>query len=225
MRERPKAVITGASRGIGLEIARAIAPTFELALVASRLESFDTVRDNFDDHVRYFTADFRSLDEIGKLGEELAEDYPTLDLLVNNCGSYLKEPFDASSTAKVESLLSVNVGAVMVLTHRLIPSLKGGRAPLIINVSSIQAKDPSPQQALYAASKGALTTFSTSLRQELSSTGIRVTVLHPGGVNTWNGPEKLLLPKDIGSLVLSVLTLAPHVHIEEITLSAIERNS
>lgn len=191
-----------------------------MALVASSTSSFEGVV--FPRNVRHYSADFSSLDEVERLAAVLYREHPSLDLLINNCGVYREAPFFTASRRDIDSVIDVNVKALMLLTERLLAPLKKGRTPLIVNISSIQAKCPSGNQAIYAASKAAVTAFSDSLRQELNKDGIRVTVLHPAGVNTWGGEGAgLLEAQDVAQVVTSCLDLRSAVQLHEVTMSGL----
>lgn len=78
-------------------------------------------------------------------------------------------------------------------------------------------------QSVYSASMAAVTAFCNSLRKELNPRGIRIVVVHPAGVNTWNDPEpnKRLRPEDVGSLIKFILEADKNCQIDEVTLSAL----
>lgn len=215
-------VITGASRGIGLEIARALKDTCgSLVLIASSTASFNRVRDEFGPNVSFYGADFSSSNELQELASKLTVTHPRIDVLVNNCGVYTEASFSDTSAADLEKLLDVNARAPIVLTRLLLTQLQAGKDSIVINMSSVQASRPSENLAAYAASKAALSTFSTVLRRELNPLGIRVTTMEPGGVNTWEDPDPLglLKPEHVAKIVLGILDLNPAVQIDEITIS------
>jgi short-subunit dehydrogenase len=216
--------VTGASRGIGLEIARSLKDiSSNLSLVASSEESFKSVRGEFGKDTQFYGADFSSVDAVAELAATLRGQHPQLDVLVNNCGVYSKAPFATLELPDIKKILDVNVTAAVALTRLLLDQLKAGSNAMIINISSIQASAPSEEHAVYAASKAALTIFSQGLRAELNPLGIRVTVLEPSGVNTWEDPNPagLLTPTEVGQLVRTIVLQNPHCQIDEIRLSAI----
>lgn len=224
-RESITAVVTGASRGIGLEIARSLRELCDsLILVATREESFSPeIKDEFSRNTEFYGADFTFSDSVKVLAEDIASKHPKIDILVNNAGVYLERPLSESDLGDLEKMIDVNVKAPIVFTRMMIEQLKKGSNSIVINISSIQAVRPTENLAAYAATKAALSTFSRVLRQELNPLGIRVTTLEPCGVNTWGAsdPVNILDPKDIGELIKTILRQDPSVQIEEITLSAV----
>lgn len=218
------AAITGASRGIGLEIAKALEPAFDrLVLIASSEKSFDGIREGFSNKAAFHWADFSSTSDLRRLAEELQEQYGHIDALVNNCGIYAEGRFADADPEGISKLLDVNAKAPMLLTRYLLGQLKEGSNSLVINMSSIQAIAKDASLAAYAASKAAVSAFSEALRKELNPMGIRVTCLEPSGVNTWGeqNPVRLLAPADVANVIRSILAMAPSVQINTIVLEGL----
>ncbi len=222
--EEPKrvAVITGASRGIGLELAKTLSPSFQsLALVASNESSFDTVRDQFGSHVSLHWADFSSPSELRRLAAEISEVHDHIDVLIHNCGAYEQGPFEEASLDALERMLDVNARAPIALTRLLLDQLKKGTDALVVNMSSIQATNLDASLVSYAASKAALSAFSEGLRKELNPLNIRVTTIEPSGVNTWGevNPIGLLSPADVAQVIKFIVDQDPRVQVNRIVLS------
>ncbi|MEY4669675.1 MAG: hypothetical protein RL518_2374 [Pseudomonadota bacterium] len=218
------AAITGASRGIGLAIAKALEPSFDrLVLIASSEKSFDGVRGDFTDRAAFYWADFSSSTDLRRLAEELRGQYSHIDALVNNCGVYAEGPFAEADPEAISRMFDINAKAPMLLTRYLLDQLKDGSASLIINISSIQAIAKDSSLAAYAASKSALSTFSEALRKELNPLGIRVTCIEPSGVNTWGeqNPVKLLAPEDIASVIKSIMAMGSSVQINTVVVEGL----
>ena len=105
-------------------------------------------------------------------------------VLVNNAGLGDHGPFEESDWGRVDALLSVNMRALVRLTHGLLPGMLLRKRGAILNVSSIAGDLPVPGMAVYAATKAFVTSFSEALRAELFGSGVEVTVLCPGPVDT-----------------------------------------
>ena len=184
------ALITGASGGIGREIALQLAPLAgTLVLVARRMDRLQSLREellaiNPDLRVECRRVDLSNAEQVEALCAELNEDGYDLDFLINNAGFGDVGPFESSDWRKVERMLEVNVVALTSLCHRLIPLLRRHRPGAILNVSSIASLLPLPNLAVYAATKAYVSSFSEGLRAELRGTGISVTHLCPGPVDT-----------------------------------------
>ncbi|MBV9128059.1 MAG: SDR family oxidoreductase [Verrucomicrobia bacterium] len=184
------ALITGASSGIGLEMARQLAPmAAHLILVARRRDRLEELRQellgtNPELRVDCQCVDLADKHQVGELIAWLRDNQAKLDFLINNAGLGDHGPFEASDWERVERILQVNVVALTELCHRLIPLLRRHRPGAILNVSSVASFLPVPEMAVYAATKAYVSSFSEALRAELRGTGIAVTHLCPGPVDT-----------------------------------------
>lgn len=214
-------VITGASKGIGLNIANLLNnPNYQLILVASELNSFTEKHPG----VIYIAANFNDFNAIDTAAKTIHEKVGTIDILINNLGMYIGKSFETTSVNEIQQLMTVNFSGPAYFTQLLLPLLSQGNAPQIINISSIAAKKAAANMAIYTASKMAVSGFSNALRVELNQKGIRVTVLHPSGVNTWNDPNPALLldPQDIAKTIEFIINTHPKCQIEEMTITAVE---
>ena len=184
------ALITGASAGIGREIARQLAPLAgTLILVARRADRLETLRGelleiNPELRVQCHTVDLSVTKQVEVFCQSLKDDAVELDFLINNAGFGDSGTFETSDWGKIEQMLQVNVLALTLLCHRLIPVLRRHRPGAILNVSSIASLLPIPNLGVYAATKAYVSSFSEALRAELRGTGISVTHLCPGPVDT-----------------------------------------
>ena len=182
MGTRPTALITGASGGIGLELARAAAGDgHDLVLVArsaDRLESLATeLRDGGGD-VLVVPADLGAVDGAAVVCDALGD--RAVDVLVNNAGYATWGPFDESDRAEQLGMIDLNVRALTELTHRLLPAMVHRRRGRILNVASTAAFFPGPLMAVYYATKNYVLAFSEALAEELDGSGVTVTALCPG---------------------------------------------
>ncbi len=184
------ALITGASAGIGREIALQLAPLAgTLILVARRTDRLESLREellqiNPTLHVEHHTIDLSVPAQVDVLCNALTENAVELDFLINNAGFGDSGSFETSEWSKIERMLQVNVVSLTQLCHRLIPLLRRHRPGAILNVSSIASLLPIPNLGVYAATKAYVSSFSEALRAELRGTGISVTHLCPGPVDT-----------------------------------------
>ena len=184
------ALVTGASSGIGREIAWQLAPlAAHLVLVARRQDRLEELSRDLRELNPELRVDCRSVDladpaQVAGLGDWLQSNQIKLDFLINNAGLGDHGAFEASEWERVERMLQVNVVSLTALCHRLIPVLRRHRPGAILNVSSIASFLPVPEMAVYAATKAYVSSFSEALRAELRGTGISVTHLCPGPVDT-----------------------------------------
>lgn len=184
------ALITGASAGIGREIARQLAPLAgTLVLVARRADRLEALRRelltiNPGLRVECRPVDLSVRPEVIALCDSLQDEALELDFLINNAGFGDSGTFETSEWDKIERMLEVNVVALTYLCHRTIPLLRRHRPGAVLNVSSVASLLPLPNLGVYAASKAYVSSFSEALRAELRGTGISVTHLCPGPVDT-----------------------------------------
>jgi short-subunit dehydrogenase len=184
------ALITGASSGIGYEFARQLANRARsIVLVARRNERLANLRDELLNRnpnlaVHVCTVDLADKAQIRLLIDSLAHDKIDVDLLINNAGLGDSGPFATSDPIRNEQMTLVNVGALTSLTRYLLPRMIAKRRGGILNVSSSAGFLPIPGDAVYAASKAYVTSFSEALRAELRGTGVSVCAVCPGPVHT-----------------------------------------
>src|SRR3989442_633084 len=183
-------LITGASSGIGREFARQLANhARSIVLLARRSERLADLRDellnrnpNLDVHIR--VVDLADKAQIKLLIHSLARDKIDVDLLINNAGLGDSGLFAASDPIRNEQMALVNVVALTSLTRHLLPQMIANRRGGILDVSSSAGFLPIPGDAVYAATKAYVTSFSEALRAELRGTGVSVCAVCPGPVHT-----------------------------------------
>jgi hypothetical protein len=184
------ALITGASSGLGLEFARQLAPhAHALILTARRQDRLQAIkadlsRSNPNLSVYCYALDLADLDAVERFTRWLSDEGMRINFLINNAGLGDHGLFQSSEWSKVKAMLDVNITALTRLTHLLLPVLRTFEDSAILNVSSSASFLPVPQLAVYAATKAYVTSFSEALRAELRGTGVSVTTLCPGPVDT-----------------------------------------
>lgn len=185
---RAVTLITGASEGIGVELAKVFARNgHDLALVARRRERLDALADEIAATGRLrplvIALDLSTTDAAISLAATLGDAGATTAFLVNNAGFGTVGRFADADGAEQLGMIDLNVRALTDLTHRFLPQIvaaKGG----VLNVASIAAYAPGPGMAVYYASKAFVLSFTEALAEELSGTGVRVCALCPGPVVT-----------------------------------------
>ena len=182
------ALITGASSGIGAELARQLAPQAKtLVFVARRNDRIESLKAELTREgltIFCYAADLAVSENIDALTRWLVEQNIQIDFLINNAGLGDYGPFETANWEKSERIIRVNITALTKLTHALLPMLHRAPHAAILNVSSIAGFLPVPELAVYAASKAYVTSFSESLRAELRETSIGVTLVCPGPTPT-----------------------------------------
>ncbi len=188
-RKAQTVLVTGASSGIGLELANVFAyHGYDLVLVARHEgmlnEIAQTFQTRFGTHVKVLAADLSYLKTPRDIAKQLQAEKLTIDILVNNAGFANYGTFAQSDEQKELNLLKVNVTALTHLTKLFLPPmLQRGRGK-ILNVSSVAAFQPGPLMAVYYASKAYVLSFSEALSEELDGSGVTVTCLCPGATQS-----------------------------------------
>jgi short-subunit dehydrogenase len=181
------ALVTGASAGIGLEFAKALAREgMSIVLTARRQDRLNTLaaelKQAYQVNTRVVAVDLAAADGVDRLADAVA-DLP-IAFLVNNAGFGYAGRFDKLATDRLRSMVVVNCVVPVVLTSRILPGMvKRGRGAVIV-VGSVAGRQPLPLHAVYSATKGFDQLFGEGLCGELRGTGIDVLVLEPGPTAT-----------------------------------------
>jgi NAD(P)-dependent dehydrogenase (short-subunit alcohol dehydrogenase family) len=179
------AIVTGASRGIGAAIARALDRAgARVVLVARDREALGGVAADLHNGPVVLPVDLADPDAPARLVAEARDRVGAIDVLVNNAALAARGPTDELDAALVDRLYAVNVRAPLLLIAALVPSMVERGRGAIINISSGSAVVGTPRRAAYAATKGAIDAATRSLAIELGPHGIRVNSVAPGVVDT-----------------------------------------
>ncbi len=228
------AIITGASRGIGAHIARALAAEgVHLALVARSADALAEVREQVLEHdvkAVIIPADLSNTAQleavVGKAENELG---PT-DILINNAGVEYAAPYQEYPIDQIRLDVQLNLLAAMLLSNTVLPGMLLRGRGHIVNISSLAGKIGFPYQTPYAATKAGLNMFTHSLRVELADTPVGVSVICPGYVDDFGmfsrrdktgvTVPKMLKPTTTDKVVAAVIR-AIRKDIAEITVNAL----
>jgi uncharacterized protein len=206
---RPRALVTGASSGIGAEFARQLAGRgYDLVLVARRRDRLDQLASEVGGNVEVIDADLSTKEGVDTVTSRLGRG--DIDMLVNNAGFGTNGDFSGLPLDRELEEIDLNVRALTQLCHAALASMKAKHSGTIINVGSTGSYQPVPYMATYAATKAYVLYLSEALHEEAKSYGVTVTCLCPGltrtefhsvaGVNTntaalrrgWATPEKVV---------------------------------
>ncbi|MCF6307907.1 MAG: SDR family oxidoreductase [Flavobacteriaceae bacterium] len=211
-----KICITGASKGIGLAEAKLLSGNNELFLHASNKSSF---KDTNFKNAHLFGQDFTNLENVAIFVEELKQKTDSLDVLVNNAGLMFIEKFADFPDKDINTLLTLNLHAQLLVTKKLIPLLLKSKDPHIVFMSSMSAKNRIIGESVYAATKAGIMQFAHVLRNELAGK-IRVSTIHSWGVNTWNDTEgaEILTPENIAETLEFIISRKRPFLVESIDL-------
>ncbi len=221
--------MTGASAGIGRELAKQLAGrAAKLVLVARRAARLEELRaELLDQHPRLQIeirpTDLSKSEAVDTLISWARTQKPPIDLLINNAGLGDLGAFATADPAKIDAMLQVNMVALTRLTRGLLPAMLEQKHGAILNVSSSASFLPIPNFAVYAATKAYVTSFSEALRGELHGTGVGVTALCPGPVQT-EFTEVARRQSQAGEVPGSALAYVAVEVVAAAALRAVERN-
>lgn len=180
-----KALVTGASGGLGEAIAKQLhAQGAIVGIHGTRVEKLEALASELGDRVHILPANMSNMDEVKALGKKAEEDMEGVDILVNNAGITRDGLFVRMSDENWNDVLNVNLTAVFHLTRELTHPMMRRRGGRIINITSVVGVTGNPGQANYCASKAGLIGFSKSLAQEVAPRGITVNCVAPGFIKS-----------------------------------------
>jgi short-subunit dehydrogenase len=174
--DMPTALITGASSGIGLEIARILAEDHDVVLAARSAAPLQALATELGNNARVVVADLSDASGAAKLAAEV----PEVDALVNCAGFGDYGNFATEAPEKIDQMIVLNVSSLTSLCRAYLPGMLHRGSGRIMNVASTAAFQPGPLMAVYYATKAYVLSFSEALAEEIRGTGVSVTALCPG---------------------------------------------
>lgn len=182
-------ILTGAGSGIGQQIALQLikdgAFVFGLDLNEMGLSDTKTLSGDRAEHFKSYLLDITNKEQIDRLVKELKYSDIAIDGLINNAG--IIQPFkkvESLDWDEIDRVMSVNFFGLLYLTKAIIPELKKRKESFLVNVSSMGGFLPVPGQAVYGASKAAVKLLTEALYAELKDSGVRVSIVFPGAIQT-----------------------------------------
>lgn len=258
MNQKPLAFISGASSGIGRATAKTLATQgYDLLLMARRKERLLELKQELQAfhstmgtdttssgsapnptktslNIHLFTGDVSVLSDITAMIREHNTLLPHLAVIVNNAGlAKGSDPLHKNSLEDIDQVIDTNVKGLLYLTHQLLPFMLERNEGHIVNMGSVAGRWTYPGGTVYCASKYAVTAITESLRQDLLGTGIRVTNIEPGMVESefsvvrFDSESKAksvydgmtpLTPEDIAECISWSLSRPKHVNIQEMVI-------
>lgn len=234
-------LITGATAGIGAAAARRFAREgWQVVGTGRRRERLDALSAELGEAFHGLDLDIRDIEAIPAAVDSLSERFRAVDVLINNAG--LAPPMQAMQKADLDASLNVvqtNISGLIAITRHLLPGLIE-RKGAVLNLSSVAATYPYRGGAVYAASKAFVRQFSLDLRCDLHGTGVRVTSIEPGMVETdftlvRTGGDRAasdalyanmdpMTGDDIADTLHWLATLPPHLNINTIELMPVSQS-
>jgi NADP-dependent 3-hydroxy acid dehydrogenase YdfG len=234
--EGRKAVVTGASSGIGEATVEALVREgAAVAVGARRLDRLEALAERVDGTVQVHEVDITDEPAAGRFIDESAAAMGGLDILVNNAGVMLLGPVVGAEVEHWRRMIDVNLLGLLYCTHATLPIMGEGGGGHIVNVSSVAGRQATLGSAVYNMTKFGVVAFSEALRQEVLHANVRVTCVEPGFVDTElqghnehpmvvEAIEKMrtdlgddvLKAADIADAIVYALSRPPHVAINEV---------
>jgi NAD(P)-dependent dehydrogenase (short-subunit alcohol dehydrogenase family) len=226
------AIVTGASRGIGLAIAEALAEEgYGLTVSARKPDTLESTADDlrakgFD--VEHVAANMADEEGIRAVVARHRERFGRLDVLVNNAGVGIGAAAAEHQTKFVDMQIDVNLRAIVLFYRECLEMLRAAgadhRGALVVNMASIAGKSPQPWLSVYAATKAAVVAYTTAMNKELNADGIKSVALCPGFVDTDMSDfikgsipaEEMLRTTDIAEALRFLLRVSPTCVVPEI---------
>jgi NADP-dependent 3-hydroxy acid dehydrogenase YdfG len=225
------AIVTGASRGIGLAVAQALsAAGVRVAMLARRADVLRAAASPLG--ALAVPCDIGDETTAIAAAEHVARELGPPAILVNNAGLFLLAPVESQSIAELRATLDINLVAPFVLARAVLPAMRASGRGHVVTIGSIADRATFPENGAYAASKFGARAMHQVLREELRGSGVRTTLVSPGPTDTplWDpiGPDdragftpraRMLAASAVADAVLFALTRDPSVNIDELRLS------
>jgi NAD(P)-dependent dehydrogenase (short-subunit alcohol dehydrogenase family) len=227
------ALVTGASRGIGAAVAKALAAEGAQVIRVARSLA-DGAKEPFED----IRCDLTDPAQVQRLGTRVLDRYGAPAIVVNSAGAFLLRRLEATEAEELEAQLAVNVRAPFAVAKAFLPAMRDAGRGTFITVGSVADHVGLPENAAYAASKYGLRGLHETLLAEYRGTGVRLTLVSPGATDTsvWDpfDPDQregfipraaMLRPADVADAILFVATRPGHVHIDWLRLGPTGKSS
>ena len=208
------AIVTGASKGIGLEIVK------QLLSAGVKVAGWSRTKPDIDHDSFFFqSVDVSDAQQVNDAHRQTVAHFAgDVDILVNNAGLGYYGAMTEMTFDKWKHMFDVNVHGIFHCSQAVIPGMKHKDAGHIVNIGSIAGKNPVKDMVGYAGTKHAVTGISHSMFMELRDYGIKVTCIYPGSVNTsffdeidaWKANDNMMKPRDVAASVLHCLATDPN---------------
>lgn len=222
------AIVTGASSGIGKAIAQKLAAEhIQVVLVARSKDKLISIAEEINKQgngkVIAISADVSKRDEVESMVHQAREVFGSIDMYVNNAGLMLNAVVTEGELDEWEQMVDVNIKGVLYGLHQVIPEMVQQQYGHIINISSVSGSEVTKTSTVYSATKFAVRAISMGLEKELAHTGVKVTNVSPGMVDTRlieNNHSKRtpLDTADIANAVYYAISQPDHVNVNELTI-------
>jgi NADP-dependent 3-hydroxy acid dehydrogenase YdfG len=230
-----RAIVTGASRGIGLATARALAGAgAKVAMLARSADTLAARAGEIGAAALPVSCDITDAGAVERALDGIRQAFGGgVDILVNNAGIFVPRAIDAVTPAEFEETMRINLLAPFLLVHAALPDMRARGRGHIVTIGSVADRVAFPDNAAYSASKFGTRALHEVMRTELRGSGIRTTLVSPAATDTpiWDAvaragegrfpPRSAMLPPEaVAEAVLFALTLPERVNVDELRLSS-----
>ncbi|HDK4666893.1 TPA: SDR family oxidoreductase [Staphylococcus aureus] len=220
------AVVTGAGSGIGEAIATLLHEEGAKVILAGRnKDKLQNVANQLaQDSVKVVPTDVTKKEEVDELIKIAQQTFGGLDIVINSAGQMLSSKITDYQVDEWDSMIDANIKGTLYMAQAALPTMLEQSSGHLINIASISGFEVTKSSTIYSATKAAVHTITQGLEKELAKTGVKVTSISPGMVDTaitaaYNPTDrKKLEPQDIAEAVLYALTQPKHVNVNEITV-------
>lgn len=220
------ALVTGAGSGIGEAIATLLHEEGAKVVLAGRnKDKLQNVANQLaQDSVKVVPTDVTKKEEVDELIKIAQQTFGGLDIVINSAGQMLSSKITDYQVDEWDSMIDVNIKGTLYTAQAALPTMLEQSSGHLINIASISGFEVTKSSTIYSATKVAVHTITQGLEKELAKTGVKVTSISPGMVDTaitaaYNPTDrKKLKPQDIAEAVLYALTQPKHVNVNEITV-------
>ncbi|HIH1230072.1 TPA: SDR family oxidoreductase [Staphylococcus aureus] len=220
------AVVTGAGSGIGEAIATLLHEEGVKVILAGRnKDKLQNVANQLaQDSVKVVPTDVTKKEEVDELIKIAQQTFGGLDIVINSAGQMLSSKITDYQVDEWDSMIDVNIKGTLYTAQAALPTMLEQSSGHLINIASISGFEVTKSSTIYSATKAAVHTITQGLEKELAKTGVKVTSISPGMVDTaitaaYNPTDrKKLEAQDIAEAVLYALTQPKHVNVNEITV-------
>jgi serine 3-dehydrogenase len=235
------AIVTGATSGIGEATARALADAgWQVIVTGRRADRLGALARDIGPLAHVAVFDIRDEAAMRATLSQLPEAFKGVDLLVNNAGLALgTAPAQSADLNQWRTMIDTNLSALVAITHEMLPTLIE-RKGAIVNMASVAGTYPYRGGNVYGATKAFVQQFSLGLRSDLHGTGVRVSIIDPGMVeteftlvrtggdqsasDTLYGGATPMTAQDIAQTILWIATLPPHLNINRLELMPVSQS-
>ncbi|HJQ08513.1 MAG TPA: SDR family NAD(P)-dependent oxidoreductase [Candidatus Saccharimonadales bacterium] len=232
-------LITGATSGFGLAVAKLLAQDNKLILLARRQDRLDELKSSLGTDMYTVAVDVTNNKQVQNFFVALPDGYRSIDVLINSAGLALgMEPAQEASLEDWEQMVDTNIKGLLRVTRPALDIMKKQKSGLVINIGSVAATVPYKGGNVYGATKAFVRQFSRNLRTDLFGTGVKVTNIEPGAAETefsivrfkdeqkakdYYAGWQALKAEDVAATIAWVINQPAHVNIDNIEIMPLDQ--